>query len=294
MVNKKNILVTGSDGQLGNSIRTISNQYANYNIFFTNKEQLDISQFSLVKKFINENNIKIVINCAAYTNVDLAEKNQDQADLINHISVDNLANICSKKNIQLIHISTDFVFDGLKNSPYNEADIPNPINYYGLSKLKGEKKMMRYKLNKSVIIRTSWLYSHSNNNFVAKIMDKVNNQLDINVVDNQVGSPTNAIDLANLILNLIPKLNNNEVEIYHFSNLGFCTRYDFANKINKIINGKSSISSENVIYTRVKRPKYSVLDSNKLISEFDIKIKNWKNSLTNHLSKIKKTSIYEV
>tara|TARA_B100001250_G_scaffold149451_1_gene128006 strand:+ start:1847 stop:2734 length:888 start_codon:yes stop_codon:yes gene_type:complete len=295
MVDKKNILVTGSDGQLGKSIKRISNQYDNYNFIFTNKDQLNISEFSLINKIINENSIKIVINCAAYTNVEEAENNKELADLINHVSVDNLANICSEKNIQLVHISTDFVFDGMKKSPYNENDIPNPINYYGLSKLNGENKMMSYNLNKSIVIRTSWLYSDSENNFVSKILKKINNYENINVVNDEIGSPTNVVDLAELILCVIPMLKNDKTEIYHFSNSGFCSRYNFSNEINKIVNGKSYIISENILKSKTIRPKYSVLDSTKIINEFDIKIKNWKKSLSDHLSSTKnKLFTYEI
>ena len=284
MADKKNILVTGSDGQLGNSIRKISIEFEMYNFHFTNKNQLDISKFNLVKRYIENNNINILINCAAYTNVALAENNKDQADLINNLSVDNLAKICSERNIQLIHISTDFVFDGLKNDPYNEKDIPNPINFYGLSKLNGEKNMMSYNLKNSVIIRTSWLYSEIKDNFVSKILDKIHHQKSINVVVNEIGSPTNAEDLAIMILSIIIELKNDKTEIFHFSNIGFCSRYDLANEINRIVNGKSSIKSESVSESMVKRPKYSVLDSKKIINKYDIKIDDWKHSLSDHLS----------
>ena len=213
--------------------------------------------------------------------------NKELANLVNNTSVDNLSKICKNNNIQLIHLSTDFVFDGSKILPYNESDTPNPINYYGLTKLLGENKMIGYNLTKSVIIRTSWLYSDCGNNFVSKIVEKINNHEDINVVDNQIGSPTNAIDLAILILNIIPKLNNENIEIYHFSNLGFCSRYDFSVKINEIIEGKSSINIENNLDSIAKRPKYSVLDSNKLMEKFDVKISRWQDSLSNHLYSMK-------
>jgi len=144
MANKINILVTGSDGQLGNSIKRISIGFDIYNFHFTNKNELDITNNNLIQGYIEQHKINIIINCAAFTNVEEAEKKRELADLINHVSVDNLAKICSEQNIQLIHISTDFIFDGLKDYPYNEKDIPNPINIYGLTKLNGEKKMMSY------------------------------------------------------------------------------------------------------------------------------------------------------
>ena len=295
MADKINLLVTGSNGQLGNSIKGISNRFDLYNFHFTNKNQLDITNNKLIEEYVKKNQINIVINCAAYTNVEKAEKERELADLINHVSVDNLSKICSKHNIQLIHISTDFIFDGSKDYPYNEMDTPNPINMYGLTKLNGEKKMMRHNLDKSIIIRTSWLYSESKNNFVSKILNKINNHNYINVVENEIGSPTNVKDLAKVILSIIPKLKNDKTEIFHFSNIGFCSRYDFATEINKIVNGKSSIKSESVSKSMVKRPKYSVLDSKKIINKYDIKINNWQNSLFNHLSIIKnKFSTYEV
>ena len=295
MADKINILVTGSDGQLGNSIKRISNGFDIYNFHFTNKNELDITNNNLIQEYIEKNKINIIINCAAFTNVEEAEKKRELADLINHVSVDNLAKICSEQNIQLIHISTDFIFDGLKDYPYNEKDTPNPINIYGLTKLNGEKKMMSYNLDKSIIIRTSWLYSESKNNFVSKILNKINHQNYINVVENEIGSPTNVKDLAKLILSIIPKLKNDKTEIFHFSNIGFCSRYDFAIEINKIVNGKSSIKSESVPESTVKRPKYSALDSKKIINKYDIKIDDWKHSLLDHLSIIKnKFSTYEV
>tara|TARA_Y100000588_G_C14271882_1_gene932678 strand:+ start:1628 stop:2515 length:888 start_codon:yes stop_codon:yes gene_type:complete len=295
MVKKKNILVTGSDGQLGNSIKKISNQYDMYNFYFANKHTLNISNIDLVENFVKNYNIDIIINCAAFTNVEESEIKKELADLINNTSVDNLAKICNKNHIQLIHFSTDFVFDGMKNSPYNENDIPNPINYYGLTKLNGEKKMMSYNLDKSIIIRTSWLYSESKNNFVSKILNKINNYENINVVNDEIGSPTNAIDLSELILTIIPMLKNHKTEIFHFSNLGFCSRYDFSKEINKIVNGKSFINSGNILNTMAIRPKYSVLDSTKIINQFDIKIKRWEKSLLDHLSIVKnKLFTYEI
>ena len=284
MADKINILVTGSDGQLGNSIKRISNGFDIYNFHFTNKNELDITNNNLIQEYIEKNKINIIINCAAFTNVEEAEKKRELADLINHVSVDNLAKICSEQNIQLIHISTDFIFDGLKDYPYNEKDTPNPINIYGLTKLNGEKKMMSYNLDKSIIIRTSWLYSESKNNFVSKILNKINHQNYINVVENEIGSPTNVKDLAKVILSIIPKLKNDKTEIFHFSNIGFCSRYDFATEINKIVKGKSSIKSERVSESKVKRPKYSALDSKKIINKYDIKIDDWKYSLSDHLS----------
>ena len=283
MVNNPNVLVTGSNGQLGNSIKRISNLFFMYNFHFTSKNQLDISNFDLIERYIKKNKINIIINCAAYTNVEEAEKNRELSNLINNISVANLAKICSSQNIKLIHISTDYVFDGLKDCPYTEVDDPNPINYYGLTKLNGEKKMMSYDLKNSIIIRTSWLYSELENNFVSKILDKINLKHNIIVVDNEFGCPTNANDLAITILNILPKLKNNKTEVFHFSNNGICSRYDLAIEINRIIKGKLPVQSTSISDYKTKRPKFSALDSSKIIKKFNLEIKCWKESLTDHL-----------
>jgi dTDP-4-dehydrorhamnose reductase len=296
MVDKYNILVVGSDGQLGNSIKFFSNEFDNYNFHFTNKNQLDISNYKSIEKYLEKYKIEVIINCAAYTNVGEAEINRGSADLINHVSVDNLAKICYENNIQLIHISTDYVFDGLKDSPYTETDTPCPINYYGLTKLNGEKRIMSYDLKNSVIIRTSWLYSELENNFVSKILDKINLQHNINVVDNEFGSPTNANDLALTILSIIPKIKSDKTEVYHFCNTGICSRYDLANEINRIIKGKSLIQSASISDPKIKRPKYSVLDSNKIIKKFNLEIRDWRHSLKDHLIDVvsNKLSSYEI
>ena len=230
MVNRKNILVTGSKGQLGSSIKEISTNHPYY-FYFKDKSDLDITNFSLIENFLKDNNIDTLINCAAYTDVLNADKNKFFSEKVNHIGADNLAKLCYKFNIQLIHISTDYVFDGHNNYPYKESNSTNPLNYYGISKLKGEKKILSYNLKKSVIIRTSWLYSKFNNNFVSKILDNLDKNQEILVVEDEIGSPTNALDLAKIILEIIPKLSNSKTEIYHFSNLGLCSRFEFAKKI---------------------------------------------------------------
>jgi len=295
MVDKKNILVTGSNGQLGNSIRKVSNEFDLYNLYYKDKNKLDVSNYILLEKYINDYEIDIIINCAAFTNVEAAEINREVSDKINHIALDNLSRICYENEIQLIHISTDFVFDGLKSVPYTELDNPNPINYYGLTKLNGERKMLNYDLNKSIIIRTSWLYSDLQNNFVSKILDKISFQENINVVDNEFGSPTNAKDLAITILTIIPNLKNNKTQVYHFSNTGMCSRYDLANEINKITEQGAIITPISNSDANAKRPKFSALDSTKIIRKFDLKIKNWKESLLDHIEEryINKSSRYE-
>tara|TARA_X000000368_G_scaffold416077_1_gene409182 strand:- start:1024 stop:1908 length:885 start_codon:yes stop_codon:yes gene_type:complete len=285
-----NILVTGATGQLGSMLKKTSKNYP-YCFFFKNKKELDLTNFLKIEKFITKNKINVVINCAAYTDVNTAETNNKLANHVNNIAVDSLAKICSKNKIQLIHISTDYVFDGTFFKPYVESSKTNPLNFYGITKLKGEKKILEYDLNKSIIIRTSWLYSSHENNFVSKIIHKLNKAQDISVTCNEIGSPTNALDLANNILYIIPKLKNKKTEIYHFCNTGYCSRYDFAVKINEMINTKSKIIPQKKSNDRLKRPKFSALNNSKIKSDFNIKINSWEESLERHLNLVKLSSL---
>lgn len=284
MVKKKNILITGSKGQLGSAIKEISKDYL-HNFFFKDKSEMDITNFSFVQNFLKKYKIDTVINCAAYTDVINAEKNKILSDNVNNIGVENLAKLCSKFNIQLIHISTDYVFDGYNNLPYEESNLTNPQNYYGISKLNGEKKVLSYDLKKSAIIRTSWLYSKLSNNFVSKVLNELKNRNEIFVVKDEIGSPTNALDLSRAILEIIPRLSNSKTEIYHFSNLGQCSRYELAKKIKEIIKSESIVSVSTQKFSKIKRPKFSVLNSSKIIENFKLSIKTWDISLEGHLKK---------
>ena len=284
MVKKKNILITGSKGQLGSAIKEISKDYLHI-FFFKDKSEMDITNFSLVQNFLKKYKIDTVINCAAYTDVINAEKNKILSDNVNNIGVENLAKLCSKFNIQLIHISTDYVFDGYNNLPYEESNLTNPQNYYGISKLNGEKKVLSYDLKKSAIIRTSWLYSKLSNNFVSKVLNELKNRNEIFVVKDEIGSPTNALDLSRAILEIIPRLSNSKTEIYHFSNLGQCSRYELAKKIKEIIKSESIVSVSTQKFSKIKRPKFSVLNSSKIIENFKLSVKTWDISLEGHLKK---------
>ena len=288
---KKNLLITGSEGQLGQSIKKLSINFSDYNFIFKNKYQLDISNFSLLKNEIKENKIDTIINCAAFTDVDQAEKNKKIANLINNLSVENLANICRTENVQLIHISTDYVFDGKKKYPYVEDDITNPVNFYGFSKLEGEKRILENKLKNSAIIRTSWLYSDKKNNFVRKILNKINNNQELAVVCDEVGSPTNSYDLGLFILNIIPLINSNQTEIYHFSNRGYCSRYELAKEILKISGESMNILSTYSSSLKINRPEFSALDLSKIKKEFDYEPTDWRDSLNIYLNK---SSFYEI
>ncbi len=279
---KKRVLITGSNGLVGSTIKNICDNY-NYHFYFKSRKELDITIYEKIKEFLLINKINIVINCAAFTNVNKAEKRRKLANEINNKAVNQLAKICSDLKVQLIHISTDYVFDGKKRIPYKENDKANPINFYGITKLEGEKSIMRHNLKKSLIIRTSWLYAFSNKNFVTEILKKINNNLEIFVTVNEFGSPTNAFDLAHTILNILPKIKNNKTEIYHYSNDGYCSRYEFAQKIKEIIQGKSKLTALDTTDSNILRPKFSALDSNKICDIFGIKLMNWEVSLEEHL-----------
>ena len=291
MVVNYNILITGSNGQLGKALEKLNSYYINYNLYFRDKDQLNISEFNDVEEFVVKFKINVIINCAAFTNVELAEKNKNLANLVNNISVENIARLCSIKNIQLIHISTDYVFDGLKKQPYKESDRVNPINFYGLSKLNAERNIMKFDLKKSVIIRTSWLYSGDKNNFVGKIIEMINNHKNIEVVSDEIGSPTNVNDLANFILFIIPKLKNSKTEILNFSNSGYCSRYELAVEINRILKGTYFIKPIQKYKSSVKRPKYTVLDCKKIKELYNFRVNDWKTSLKNHIYSLKNNPI---
>ena len=290
MVRNKSILVTGSNGQLGKCLKKFSKSY-NYKFLFKPKNELDITKFNSLEKFLQTLNIDVIINCAAYTNVNNSEIEKKKSELVNVQAVNNLAKICKSKKIQLIHLSTDYVFNGNNNKPYLETDQTNPINHYGLTKLKGENSILKHSPENSIIIRTSWLYSKYKNNFVSEIIKKINNKEEINIISDETGSPTNANDLAKIILDILPKIKNEKTEIFHFSNSGFCSRYELAFTINQLIEGASKINHIFEYNTSVKRPKFSVLNSEKIIESFKIKNLNWLDSLNIFLNTFKKNGI---
>ena len=284
-----NILVTGAKGQLGSELKVIALDFSDYNLFFTNRINLDITDYNAVKDFVESNNINAIINCAAYTFVDRAESEPELANQINHLAVLNLAILAKSHNIKLIHISTDYVFDGKSQKPYKETDKTFPQSVYGRTKLDGELAMQKINPTNSIIIRTSWLYSKFGNNFVKKITVLSKTNSEINMVSDQVGSPTSAADLAQVILTILPKIKNNMVETYHYSNAGGCSWYDFALEIFRIKNIKTPINAVKTskFPTIVKRPAYSVLDKSKIKSRFNLKIPSWKASLSFAFESIK-------
>ncbi|MEC8536412.1 MAG: dTDP-4-dehydrorhamnose reductase, partial [Bacteroidota bacterium] len=272
-----NILVTGSGGQLGSELRIIALNFPNHNLLFTNRNNLDITDYKAVKNFIKINKINAIINCAAYTALDKAETEPTLADAINHLAVANFAKLSKENNIKLIHISSDYVFDGNSQEPYTETDTPNPQSVYGQTKLDGELAIQKINPANSIIIRTAWLYSKFGNNFVKKMLRLGKNSSEISVVSDQFGTPTNAADLALAILKILPRLHNTSVELFHYSNEGVCSWYDFALEIFKIRAIKTVVNTikTSEFPTLVKRPAYSVLDKAKIKTFFDLAVPFW-------------------
>lgn len=279
-------LVTGASGQLGRSIKSLVKlQNISNSFVFATRDQLDLSYLNNIQSYFKDRKFDLIINCAAYTKVDKAELDEKQANLINHLAVKKIAEIAQSNNIKLIHISTDFVFDGFKSQPYLESDATDPLNIYGKTKLAGENAVISIMKFNAIIIRTSWVYSEYGNNFVDTILKLEKNGNELNVVSDQIGTPTYASDLGLAILNIIrsEKFNRNEQEsqIYHYSNKGFCNWYDFANEIIKILGSNcilNSIKTEDYL-TTAKRPRSTVMSTDKISQEFDLKINYWKDSL---------------
>lgn len=285
----KNILVTGSNGQLGSEIKAISSILPDAAFLFTDVAELDITDSVAIDKFISENNITHIINCAAYTAVDKAEQDVELCNKINRDACENLAKSVHKHNAFLVHISTDYVFDGNGTKPYVEDDTTNPQTVYGSSKLAGETAI-RNNTDKAIIIRTAWLYSIFGNNFVKTMRRLGAEKSDINVVADQRGTPTNAADLAEAILKIIPQLDNwnKGVELYHFSNEGECAWFDFAKEIMQLSNLNCNVHpiSTEQYPTPIPRPRYSVLDKSKIKNDFSLIIPDWKSSLIKMISRL--------
>lgn len=274
----KNILVTGANGQLGKSIRCFENDFPSMKFFFTDFEELNVLNPDDISYFIIKNQIDAVINCAAYTNVEAAQTDIEGAFNLNVQAVDNICNAAKLNNALLVHISTDFVFDGQSFKEYNEFSTTNPLSIYGYTKLEGEKIALQYE--KAIVIRTSWLYSEFGNNFVKTMLRLYKENRAISVVNDQVGTPTYARELAKTILELVQR-NIKTPNIYHFSNQGQCSWYEFACEVFRQANLEvkvTPVSSEQYI-CKAKRPKYSVLSKAKLMLEQEIQVPEWKTSL---------------
>ena len=275
-----NILVTGSNGQVGSELQALSKNYE-YNFFFTDRDTLDIRDKEAIKNFTQENSINVIINTAAYTAVDRAEENKESADSVNHLATKYLAEIAKEQKSKLIHISTDYVFNGENFQPYTEDDTTNPSGVYGATKLEGEKAMQEINPKDSIIIRTSWVYSSFGANFVKTMLRLGKERDSLGVIYDQVGSPTYARDLAKAILDIIPNIKNEKVAIYNYSNEGVLSWYDFSKEIMKMAKIECEINPiETKEYpTPAKRPHYSLLNKSKIKEEFGITIPYWKDSL---------------
>ncbi len=285
------ILITGANGQLGSEIKTLSFKFPAWQFFYTDIDSLDITNEQTVEKYFRLNSPQFVINCAAYTAVDKAESEIETAKTVNEVAPKILAKFSKKYNSKLIHISTDYVFNGKANKPYSETDKVNPESVYGVTKLNGEQNCLDENSG-SVIIRTSWLYSTFGNNFVKTMLRLGSERGNLNVVYDQVGTPTNAADLADVILSIIALTEHKPEKfvpgIYHYSNEGVASWYDFAKAIFGISGTNCAV--EPVLSDRfptvAKRPHYSVLDKSKIKKTFGIIIPYWKDSLRNCLQKL--------
>jgi dTDP-4-dehydrorhamnose reductase len=278
------VLVTGASGQLGQSLQFIAPNYPAIKFVFCDSKTLDITNEMNCKEVFYKTKPNYCINTAAYTAVDKAESEPEKANLINVVGAKNIAATCKQFDTKLIHISTDFVFDGSNNSQYTETDLPNPKGVYGQTKLDGEKAIQEVFPN-YFIVRTSWVYSQFGNNFM-KTMLRLSSERDvISVVDDQIGTPTNAVDLAEALVQIILTDNQQSTTdnfgIYHFSNEGQCSWYDFAAEIFRV--NKISINLQPIPTTSYPtpavRPAYSVLDKSKIKSVFGIEVLNWEESL---------------
>jgi len=287
------VLVTGANGQLGQSLQFIAPNYPDIQFVFCDSSQLDITNLNNIKQFFKQFKPNFCINAAAYTAVDKAESEPEKAHLINVVGAKNLAVVCKEFDTILLHISTDFVFDGTKSTPYTEEDIPNPTGVYGQTKLEGEKAIQET-WHKHFIIRTSWVYSQFGSNFMKTMLRLASERDKLSVVNDQIGTPTNAVDLAEVLIKIITTYNlqptiYNLFGIYNFSNEGQCSWYDFAKKIFEFNGVKVNLEPipTTSFPTPAKRPGYSVLEKSKIKNTFGPEIsgevKYWETSLKNSI-----------
>jgi dTDP-4-dehydrorhamnose reductase len=281
------ILVTGSNGQLGNELKDIASSFSQYQFIFTDVDELSIVDNEAVTNWFLAHQPAYLINCAAYTAVDKAETEKEMNNLINGTAVGVLASAAQKSGTKFIHISTDYVFNGNASQPLNEDDGVDPVNAYGASKLLGEQ--LTFQNNpESIVLRTSWVYSFYGKNFVKTMMRLMNERESIGVVNDQVGSPTYAADLAWAIMQIITS-NKWIPGIYNFSNEGVISWFNFANEIKRLINSPCIVNplTTEQFPTPAKRPKYSVLDKTKIQKTFSVQLKDWRESLKECVNKLK-------
>lgn len=288
---QKKVLVTGATGQLGSELKELTQQYSSiFQYIYTGSSDLDITQLESVRDFIQRNSIEYIVNCAAYTMVDLCESNIEICDKVNRLGAENLANAATEFNCKLIHISTDYVFDGTVETPYKEDVSVNPLSVYGKAKVEAEKAVMSI-APKSIIIRTAWLYSSFKVNFVKTMLRLMQEKKELRIVNDQHGTPTYAKDLAEAITIILDYADKDEWKegIYHFSNLGETTWYGFAEKIKELSNIENCrlkpIETKNYP-TAAVRPMYTVLDKSKIQDNFHFIIPHWEESLKKFIEKL--------
>ena len=285
------ILVTGCNGQLGRELKIhFSEALPNLNVIYTDVDTLDITDRDAIERVVLDNDITHIINCAAYTNVDLAEEEKALSSAVNSIAVSNIALAASSNDAKILHISTDYVFDGTAHLPYNEADKVNPKNQYGVTKRLGETMLIGHSPD-CIIIRTSWLYSPFGKNFVKTMLRLAATKPEVNVVSDQIGTPTYAADLAVVIAKFITA-RQWASGIYHFSNEGVCSWYDFAKAIYRIagIHTKVNPIPTRDYPTASARPAYSVLDKSKIKATLGITIPHWEESLADCIDRLNQMS----
>lgn len=285
-----NIVVTGGNGQLGSEIRSLAHLFPTYKFTFLDIEDIDLSNEGSVRSYFENKSFDFLINCAAYTAVDKAETESEMAHKINAAAVKTLAEIALKKQIRVIHISTDYVFSGEFNQPINELASPGPLSVYGKTKLEGEQYLMRI-LPNAYVIRTAWVYSVFGKNFVKSIINLARERSELGIVADQIGSPTYAHDLARTILTIIGSITEKNIDqpgFYHYSNEGVISWYDFAFFIKDHYKLSCKIKAiKTAEYkTLAVRPKFSVLDKTKIKQTFSIEIPHWSESLKVCLDKL--------
>lgn len=280
------ILVTGGNGQLASELKELAGNYTNVSFVFFDRSELSISDHNELEKIFKIHQPQYFINCAAYTAVDKAEEEKETAFAINGTAVGTIAELCQSHNCKLIHISTDYVFNGKATTPLDETETVDPVNAYGESKLMGERLAFE-KNPETIVIRTSWVYSFYGKNFVKTMMRLMKEKENINVVSDQVGSPTYAADLARVIMEIIT-YGNWVPGIYHYSNDGAISWFDFATEIKKLIHSTCVVNpiTTNQFPTPAKRPAYSVMDKTKIQHTFGVQLLNWRESLQKCISKL--------
>ncbi len=286
------ILVTGSKGQVGQELQTLAAEFHQFSFVFVDIEELDITNEKAVQEFFEKNSFQYCINCAAYTAVDKAEEESSLAWRVNTVGPANLSKACAKINANFIQLSTDYVYHNSQNTPLMETDITNPNGVYARTKLEGDEAVLKNHTNGAMVIRTSWVYSSFGNNFVKTMLRLGTERPELGVIYDQIGTPTYARDLAKVILTILQKAENKEVEkfllkgIYHYSNEGVTSWYDFAVAIFNLRNISVKVRPiETKDYpTAAKRPPYSVLNKQKIKATFDVEIPHWRASLKDCLS----------